>query len=146
MLLKEIELKGRRIVGGIGEGPALVTSEAISFFGGVDPESGNIIDKTHELYGRCITNKILVFPRGKGSTVGPYTIFALSKNRKNPCAMLNIETEPIIAAGCVLGNIPLMDRLSQNPLEIVEEGDHILVDADKGLVKVVKKEQGASSR
>ncbi|MEM3087758.1 MAG: DUF126 domain-containing protein, partial [Candidatus Bathyarchaeia archaeon] len=109
----EIVLKGRTIVGGQAEGTALVTREAISFFGGVEPRTGVIIERGHELEGSKISGKVLVFPRGKGSTVGSYIIYAMSKYGTAPAAMINLETEAIIAVGAVLANIPLMDKFNK---------------------------------
>ncbi|MEM3571460.1 MAG: DUF126 domain-containing protein, partial [Candidatus Bathyarchaeia archaeon] len=63
-------LKGRGIVKGYAEGKAIVSKEPISFLGGVDPKTGIVIEKNHELKGKKIAKKIFIFPYGKGSTVG----------------------------------------------------------------------------
>ncbi len=134
-----IIIKGRRVVGGLGSGEALVSCQPISFLGGVDPKTGNIIEKNHNLFGKNVTGKILVFPGGKGSTVGSYIIYALRKYGTNPVAMINVATEPIIATGCVIAEIPLVDRLDQDPTLVIETGDHVVVDATKGQVEIRKK-------
>jgi len=134
----EIILKGRKIVKGYAEGKAIVSKEPISFLGGVDPKTGIIIEKNHELKGKSIVKKVFVFPFGKGSTVGSYVILSLAKHGLGPKAIINIESEPIIIAGCALANIPLMDRLEKNPIEVIENGDYVIVDGIKGLVKVKK--------
>jgi hypothetical protein len=134
-----IRLKGRRVVGGAAEGEAVVSPEPISFFGGVDAKTGKIIERNHPLEGMSITGKVLVFPRGKGSTVGSYTLYALAKNEAAPAAIINIETEPIIAVGCVLAGIPLIDKLERNPIQVINTGDFIRVLADKGLIEVRKR-------
>ena len=134
-----IIIKGRRVVGGLGSGEALVSCQPISFLGGVDPKTGNIIEKNHNLFGKNVTGKILVFPGGKGSTVGSYIIYALRKYGTNPAAMINVTTEPIIATGCVIARIPLVDRLDQDPTLVIETGDHVVVDATKGQVEIKKK-------
>ena len=108
----------------------------ISFFGGVDPEKGTIIERGHELEEKKVTGKILVFPRGKGSTVGSYVIYAMKKRGTAPAAIVNIETEPIIAAGCVLANIPLIDKLNENPIKVIKTGDFVEVLADEGIIEV----------
>ncbi len=130
-----IKLHGRSIVHGKAQGKALVTSQPISFFGGVS-EEGTIIERGHELEGKKITGKILVFPRGKGSTVGSYVIYAMKKNGTAPAAIVNIETEPIIAAGCVLANIPLIDMLNENPINIIKTGDFVKVLGSEVIIKV----------
>lgn len=128
----------------MGRGVALVSVEPLSFFGGVDPRTGRIVEKGHELYGRKIASRVLIFPRGKGSTVGSYVIYSMSKYGTAPAAILNVQTEPIVVAGCVLGNIPLVDRLETDPTESIRNGDHVSVDGGKGIVKVRRKRTVAS--
>ncbi len=133
-----IKLKGRGVVEGFGKGEALVAKSPISFLGGVNPLTGLIVDKNHELYGKCITGKVLVFPFGKGSTVGSYTLYALAKHGTKPAAIINVETEPIIAVGCVIGKIPLVDKLDKNPIEVIKNGDLVKVYGEKGIVIIHK--------
>lgn len=136
----KITLKGRKVIGGMAEGEAVVTKQPISFLGGVNPDSGMVVEKGHEAEGQCITGKVFVFPRGKGSTAGPYIIYAMAKRKTAPIAMINVEAEPIIAVGSAMGNIPMVDRLDQNPLEVISTGDHVKIDGEKGVVEVTKKE------
>jgi len=133
-----IIIRGRKVVGGLGSGEALVSCQPISFLGGVNPKTGEIIEKNHNLFGRNVAGRVLVFPGGKGSTVGSYTIYALKKHGKNPAAMVNVLTEPIIATGCVISEIPLVDRLEQDPTSVIETGDYVVVDADKCKVEIRK--------
>jgi len=137
--MMDIIMYGRGVVHGKAEGEAIVTSQPISFFGGVDPKKGTIIEKGHQLEGKKITGKILIFPQGKGSTVGSYIIYSMKKRETAPAAIINIETEPIIAVGCILANIPLIDKLTKNPIKILKTGDFVKVDADKGVVNVKRK-------
>ena len=132
-------LKGRRVVEGYAEGTAIVSHSPISFYGGVDPKTGNVVERGHELEGKCIADLILVFPVGKGSTVGSYTLYQMKKLGTAPKAIINRETEIIIATGCALAGIPLVDRLEKDPLKEIETGDYVKVDADKGEVEVEKK-------
>jgi predicted aconitase with swiveling domain len=136
---RSIILKGRKVVGGLGSGEALVSCQPISFLGGVDPKTGEIVEKNHNLYGKNVAGRVLVFPGGKGSTVGSYIIYALKKYGTNPTAMVNVLTEPIIATGCVIAEIPLVDRLDNDPTKIIETGDYVIVDATNGQVDVKKK-------
>jgi len=135
----KIILKGRKVIGGKAEGEAVVTRQPVSFLGGVNPDKGIVVEKGHELEGQSLTGKIFVFPHGKGSTAGPYIIYAMAKRRTAPAAMINVEAEPIIAVGAAMGNIPLVDRLDQNPLEVIATGDYVKVDGDKGTVEIIKK-------
>jgi len=137
--MNDLRLKGRRIVGGYAEGVAVVSRNAISFYGGVDPKTGHVVERRHELEGKCIADLILVFPTGKGSTVGSYTLYQMKKLGTAPKAIINKETEIIIATGCALAGIPIIDRLERDPLEEIETGDYVKVYADKGEVEVEKK-------
>ena len=102
---------GRKIYTGTVQGQALVTHMGISFFGGVDPETGIVVEKGHELQGQCISGKILVFPSGKGSTVGSYTLYRLKQAGKAPAAIINTECETITAVGCIIAEIPCIDQV-----------------------------------
>jgi len=75
-----MKLVGRTIYPGQISGEALVSQMGISFYGGVDPETGIIIEARHDLQGQSIAGKVLVFPSGKGSTVGSYILYRLKKN------------------------------------------------------------------
>ncbi len=130
------EFVGRGVAKFIGEGDALVSSMGISFFGGVDPETGVVREKGHDLCGEDVTGRVLVFPRGKGSTVGSYVLYQLKRNGHAPAAIVNRETEAIIATGCILAEIPLVDRLGSDPLEVIHSGDRVLVDGREGRVIV----------
>ncbi len=122
-----MKIQGRTIYSGRGEGEALVTRMGISFYGGVDPESGVVVERGHELEGQCVAGKILVFPTGKGSTVGSYTLYRLRKNGLAPAAILNAECETITAVGCIIAEIPCVD---QAPIETIPGGAWVVVDGD----------------
>lgn len=111
------QLKGRIIYKGKAQGEALVTSMPISFYGGVDPNTGVVTEKDHELQGQSIKGKILVFPQGKGSTVGSYTLYRLKKNGAAPAAMINRETETIVAVGAIISEIPFVDKVDTSKLK-----------------------------
>ncbi|MBU1205497.1 MAG: DUF126 domain-containing protein [Proteobacteria bacterium] len=135
----KIILKGRKVIGGKAEGEAVVTRQPVSFLGGVNPDKGIVVEKGHELEGQSLTGKVFIFPHGKGSTAGPYIIYAMAKRKTAPAAMINVEAEPIIAVGAAMGNIPLVDRLDQNPLEAIATGDYVKIDGDQGIAEVIKK-------
>src|SRR5665648_37012 len=83
----KMKLKGRKVYKGIAEAEAIVTKDGISFYGGVDPDTGKVVEVGHELEGQSITGKVLVFPTGKGSTVGSYTLYRMKKNNIAPVAI-----------------------------------------------------------
>jgi predicted aconitase with swiveling domain len=121
------QLKGRIIYRGKAEGEALVTSMPISFYGGVDPNTGVVLEKGHELQGVSIKDKILVFPQGKGSTVGSYTLYRLKKNGAAPAALINKETETIVAVGAIISEIPFVDKVDVSK---IKTGAKIAVEDD----------------
>jgi len=106
-----MELKGRIIYKGKGEGEALTTTQPISFYGGVDPNTGVVIEKGHELQGQSVKGKILVFPTGKGSTVGSYTLYRMKKNGTAPAGIVNKECETVVAVGAIISEIPCVDSV-----------------------------------
>ena len=124
-------IRGRGISSGRGKGPLLVSPVPLSFLSGVDPESGIIVEKGHPLQGECITGKVLAFPYGKGSTVGSYVLYALSRNGHAPAAIINTEAEPIIATGAIIGGIPMIDRI-EIPMNRLRSGVQVLVNGDDG--------------
>ena len=126
-------MKGRKISGGNVEGEAIVTEEGISFYGGVDPDTGIVTEKGHPLEGKDITGKILVFPTGKGSTVGSYTMYRLKKNGKAPAAIINKECETVVAVGAIISDIPCVDHID---ISKIKTGDKVKVNADEGVVDV----------
>ena len=105
---------------------------SISFLGGVDPKTGIVVEKGHCLEGKCIAGKVLVFPRGKGSTVGSYVMLQLKKNKVAPCAIINEEAEPIIAVGAIISKIPMVDKLEGNAYAKLRDGMKIKVDGSAG--------------
>lgn len=129
-------MKGRTISPGCVEGEAIVSKEPIGFYGGVDAKTGIVIDRGHELEGESVTDKILIFPCGKGSTVGSYVIYGLKKNGVAPRAIVNEETETIVATGVILAGIPCVDKIDLTQLN-VKSGDRVRVDADSGSVEMI---------
>ncbi|MFW9917128.1 MAG: DUF126 domain-containing protein [Candidatus Thorarchaeota archaeon] len=131
-----MKLEGRRICKGTATGEALVTSQAISFYGGVDPETGKVVEKDHELEGQSVSGKVLVFPNGKGSTVGPYVLYQLAKADPPiaPMAIVNAECEAIVAVGAIISEIPCVDKID---LSKIKTGDKLEVDGDSGTVTIL---------
>ncbi len=136
-------LTGRILVKGIAEGDAIVSRKRISFLGDIDPATGEVTDRNSDIHGENISGKILIFPGGKGSTVGSYVILRMKKNGTAPLAIINDVSEPIIAVGAVIAEIPLMDSLKDidsgkrvNPSDVVSNGDHVHVNSIEGWVKI----------
>jgi predicted aconitase with swiveling domain len=126
-----MELKGRIISRGVAESDALKTNQPISFYGGVDPETSEILEKGHELQGKRIKGKILVFPTGKGSTVGSYTLYRLKKGGVAPAGIINGECETVVAVGAIISEIPCIDKID---ISRIKTGD--IVRIENGIVTI----------
>jgi predicted aconitase with swiveling domain len=126
-------MKGRIISPGKAKGIAIVTNEPIGFYGSFDLKTGKMIEKGHPLEGKSIKDKILVFPCGKGSTVGSYVIYGLKKNGVAPAGIINKETETIVATGVILAGIPCVDQID---IDKIKDGDNIDLNADDGIVEI----------
>ena len=123
-----IHLVGRVIRAGQAAGEALVSPQPIGFLGGVDPETGMVIEPGHPLEGQCIAGRVLVFPGGKGSTVGSYTILRLARSGHAPAAMINAQSEAIVAVGAILADIPMVDNID---ITKIRSGDWVTVDGEQ---------------
>jgi predicted aconitase with swiveling domain len=128
-----MKLKGRKIFKGIVEGEAIATKDGISFYGGVDPDMGKIVEVGHELEGKSITGKVLIFPTGKGSTVGSYTMYRMKKNKTAPIAIVNKEIDTIVAVGCIISEIPCVDKID---ISNIRTGQKLIVNGSEGTVEV----------
>jgi len=135
--LKEV-LKGRSIVPGHGRGLALVSKKPISFLGGVDPNSGVVIERDHNLKGESVKERILCFPGGHGSTVGSYVLYSLVKKGFGPKAIVNQTADPVVVVGAIIAEIPMIDQVD---IRRIETGDDVEVDGEKGIVKILKKRE-----
>ncbi len=120
-------LKGRVIKEGRARGIALVSPEPIGFLGGVDPETGIVVEKGHPLEGQSVAGRVLVFPTGKGSTVGSYTLYRLAKKGLAPAAIINAQSEPIVAVGAIISDIPMLDQVD---IGQITTGDRVSIEGE----------------
>ncbi len=126
--------EGRVIKAGQAEGIALVSPAPIGFLGGVDGETGLVIERGHPLEGESVAGRILVFPYGKGSTVGSDVLYQLAEKGLAPAAILNAESEPIVAVGAIIAGIPMVDQL---PVAELHTGDRI--EVNNAVVRIWRK-------
>lgn len=133
----QFELKGRCIVEGYAEGDAVVTKEGISFMGTVNPKTGVIIERKHEIEGTSLGGKILCYPKGKGSTGGSYMLYDVVKNGVGPAAIVNVEAEQVAVIGAIVAELPMVDQVD---ISRIKTGDHVAVDATNGVVRVTRNE------
>jgi hypothetical protein len=134
-----IVLKGRKVVGGCVEGEALVTTQTISGWGGVNPMTGTVIETRHELRGVSFKDKVLIFPGAKGSS-GWSAVFHMTRLAgSSPKALVFNEMTTKVALGAVVMRVPSVTDFDRDPLGVIETGDWVKVDADRGIVEVRKK-------
>lgn len=132
-------LHGRKVVGGSAEGEALVTHQTISGWGGVDAMDGRIIETRHELHGQSFKDKVLVFRGAKGSSGWSVVFHNARLAGAAPRAMIFNEMTTKVALGAVVARVPSVTDLDQNPLEVIETGDWVKVDGDRGVVEIIKR-------
>jgi len=129
---------GRGILDGKVKAEAIVSSQPFGFFGGVDPSTGVIIDRRHELFGQSIKGKVFIYPQGRGSTVGAAIMLELARTGCAPAAIVNMEIETITAAGGLLAkkfyglDIPMVDQLQEDPFNLIKTGDIVEVNGTTG--------------
>ena len=137
-VMKDITLKGRSVFPGSAEGEAIVLKTPFSFLGDLSAVTGKLSITDPEINGRSVKDKILVCPGGKGSSGGP-TIAWLAKEAGNaPKAIVCTSVEPVLALGVLTAEIPAVDMLDDDPVEVIATGDYLVVDADKGTVKIIR--------
>jgi len=129
-----MKLKGRKIYKGTTTGKTIVTKDGISFYGGIDPDTGIVMEVGHELEGQSVSGKILVFPTGKGSTVGSYTMYRMKKNNTAPLAIINEKIDTIIAVGCIISEIPCVDRID---IKLIKNEQEVVVNGSEGTVEIL---------
>jgi predicted aconitase with swiveling domain len=139
-------LRGRKVVGGRAEGEALVTGDRISGWGGIDPRTGTIIETRHELRGRSFKGKVLVFPGAKGSSGWSSQFHIARLSGAAPLALLFNEMTTKIALGAVVTHAPAMTDFDRDPLTVIQTGDWVRVDADRGIVEVIPRSESTTER
>ncbi|WP_199434605.1 aconitase X swivel domain-containing protein [Qaidamihabitans albus] len=131
-----LRIRGRGIVPGRAEGEALVSHETISGWGGIDPATGTVIERRHELHGVCFTGKVLVFPGAKGSSGWAGFFQSTRLLGTAPLAMVFTTLSTKSALGAVVTRVPAISDLDADPVELIRTGDRVVVDADAGIVTV----------
>jgi uncharacterized protein len=137
--MNKIVIHGRKVVGGVAEGEAITTHDTISGWGGIDSNTGTIIERRHELVGQSFKDKVLVFPGAKGSSGYSHFFHLARVAGAAPKAMLFNKMTAKAALGAVVTRVPTMSDFDRDPLKVIETGDWVKVDADNGVVEVTKK-------
>jgi predicted aconitase with swiveling domain len=132
-------IKAKPVTRGIAEGEAIVSHMPISFTGGMDPNTGVIREPGHDLEGQSVAGKILVFPMGKGSTTGSWQFYAAFKRGNAPKGIINIKAEGIVAVSAIITGTPMVHQLENDPLECINSGDFVRINADGGFVEIERR-------
>lgn len=133
-------LRARVLVAGSAEGPAVVSRQPLSLWGGLCPRTGEIIDRRHELSGEIVTGRVFVFPQGKGSSTSSATLLESIKAGVAPAGIINLKVDPILALGSIVSDelyhraVPIV-VLSEEDFFSIKQGDHVAIEPD-GTVKV----------
>ncbi len=115
-----MRIAGKSLVDGDAMGIALTTDTPLSFWGGVNPHTGEIIDRRHPLDGESIADRILILPSGRGSCSASGVLLESIANGTAPAGIIVSETDPIIGLGAILGD-ELLDRVVPVVLVTPEE-------------------------
>ena len=133
-------LKGKAIIAGQCCGKAIVSSEPLSFWGGIDPKTGEVIDRRHELSGENVAGKIFVFPTGRGSSTASGILLEAVRRGVAPMAIINSTVDEILALGSIVADemykspVPIV-ILDEESLGAIRQGDRIKIESD-GTVKI----------
>ena len=131
-----MKIKAKTVVPGVARGEAIISRMPISFTGGVDPKTGIVRERGHDLEGRSIAGKILVFPIGKGSTTGSWQFYATHKRGNAPKGIINLKAEGVVAVSAVITGTPMVHQPEQDLLEYIKDGDMVTVNGDEGFVEI----------
>ncbi len=136
----KIILKGRKVIGGIAEGEALVSKMPLMGWGNVDSKNGYTTERNHPLYEVPFKGKVLVFtePRGSGGFVG-YGRTRLFGT--NPAAFVYRKGNNLTVFAAMAADVPTVTDFDQDPTEVIETGDYVIVNGDKAIVEVIKKQK-----
>ena len=120
----------RSLVEGETEGPALVLARPLSFWGGIDAESGCIIDRTHPQFGACVTGSILVMPAGRGSSSSSSVLAECIRRGTGPAGIVLADTDPILVVGALVAQAlyAKVCPMVVCPIECIRSGTVIRID------------------
>jgi hypothetical protein len=125
------------LLSGVASGTALVTSQPICFWGGLDPKTGTITERDHELKGQNVTGTVFVFPTGKGSSTTSAILLESVRCGTAPAAIVNLKTDPILVIGAIIAEklydhvIPIVDTPERDPIKVIKSGEWVEVNASE---------------
>lgn len=126
-----MKITGYPVEEGWAEGEVVVSPKPITFYGGVDPATSEIVEPGHPLQGVALKGKILIFPHSKGSTVGSYIILRMAKRGTAPAAIITVKPDEVVIVGCIIGHVPSMTRIDEVVLSRVKTGSRGILHVGK---------------
>lgn len=134
---KKIVLRGRKVIGGVAEGEALVSRVPMMGWGNVDMKRGVTTERNHPLFRVPLKGKVLVFPEPRGS--GGWVFYGWTRfYGTNPAAMVYRRGLAITVLAALVMNVPCVTELDQDPIKVIETGDWVKVNGDEGMVEIYK--------
>jgi predicted aconitase with swiveling domain len=130
--------QGQSVLTGLASGEAIAADVPLSFWGGFNPETGEIIDQRHPLAGQVASGRVLVLPAGRGSCSGSGVLLEAIRNGTAPAAIITSRLDPIICLGAILGDElyashPVIVVIDESDRQQITNGDWITID-DAGQV------------
>ena len=117
---------------------SLIISKDDVMFYLIKPETGEVMEAEHDLEGKSIANKILIFPSGKGSSVVQADgLYQLKMKNNAPKAMIIQRPETVLVASAIIMEIPMVDKVDEEFYKLIKNGDRIKLDATNGKIEIL---------
>jgi hypothetical protein len=132
-------IDGEPLFAGTAEGMAMILDAPLSFWGGIDPSTGRIVDVRHPQHGQSVTDRILIMPTGRGSSSSSTILAEATRLRTAPAAIIVAVADPVLVVGAIVA-----DRLYGIRVPIIRadvaghiaDGEHVRVHSDGRVVLV----------
>lgn len=136
--MNKLEYKGFPISDGKVRGEVLISKDPINFYI-VRPESGILFEKGHNIEGKSISNKILVFPSDKGSSVVQMdSLYQMNKFHNMPKGLIVESASTVLVSAAIVMEIPLITDLDEEFYENIENGSEVEINTNEKTVKIIK--------
>ena len=130
-------LRGRALVGGSARGRALVLDEPLSFWGGMDPKTGTLMDPHHPQFGEDLRGAILLMPSGRGSSSSSSVLAEAVRLGSSPAGIVFLAPDPILVLGSIVAqelygrHVPVL-TLDGSAYGSIRSGDVLRIDTEGG--------------
>lgn len=122
---------------GVAEAEVIISKDNIMFYL-INPETGEVIEHGHDLEGKNIANKILIFPEGKGSSVVQADgLYQLNMRGNMPKGMIIQFPETVLVSSAIIFEIPMVDKVDPEFYNVIKDGDKVRLDATSGTIEIL---------